>query len=70
MIDFDADVVDALEDIAKLADVSPSQVVNVMLATKIYNDKRYQEDRDKLKTKKAKWRAQRGYVSAHCLGEK
>lgn len=51
MIDLDADVVDALEDIAKLADVTPSQVINVMLATKIYNDKKYQEDRLKKKTR-------------------
>lgn len=53
MLDLDADVVDALEDIAKLADVTPSQVINVMLATKVYNEKAYQEDRLKSKTKKS-----------------
>lgn len=53
MLDLDADVVEALEDIAKLAGVSPSQVVSVMLSTKVYNDKIYQEDRLK-KTKRTK----------------
>ena len=51
MIDLDSETVEALEDIAKLAGVTPSEVVNVMLATKVYNDKKYQEDRLKKKTR-------------------
>lgn len=39
IIDLDVDVVDALEDIAALADTTPSQVVSVMLATFAINDK-------------------------------
>lgn len=54
MIDLDADVVDALEDIAKLADITPSQVVNVLLSVRIYNDKKYQEDKLKTKTRTKK----------------
>jgi antitoxin component of RelBE/YafQ-DinJ toxin-antitoxin module len=40
MLDLDADVVEALEDIAHLAGVTPSQVLNVMLATKVRNEKK------------------------------
>lgn len=54
MLDLDADVVDALEDTAKLAGVTPSQVVSVMLATKVYNDKTYQEDRLEKSKKRSK----------------
>lgn len=37
MIDLDVNTVNALEEIAQMCDLTPSQVVNVYLATTIYN---------------------------------
>lgn len=40
MIDMDADVIEALEDVAKLCELTPSQVVSVYLATIVVNSKK------------------------------
>jgi len=41
MIDLELETVNALEEIAKMCNLSPSQVVNVYLATTIYNQKQF-----------------------------
>ena len=41
MIDLDVEMVDALEEIAKMCELSPSQVINVYLATTFYNQKQF-----------------------------
>ncbi len=52
MLELDGQTVEALDGIAELAGVTRSEVISVMLSTKVYNDKRYQEDRLKSKKKK------------------
>ena len=45
MLELDGQTVEALDGIAELAGVTRSEVISVMLSTKVYNDKKYQEDR-------------------------